>query len=113
MPNSSTAADDTVLSFSGDICEDGTLSVIFVGVAFVFLGSLKVALSRFTARRERKKAVVKRLVKNSRLEDILVLPFVPTTLEHFVLIIYGAWFAMTITMGATRYVSNEKRLIII
>lgn len=69
-----------------------------------------MTLSRFTAahtKTDERKSSVRRLVKNSRLEDILVLPFVPTTVEHLVLAIYGAWFAMTITMGVTRY--YEKR----
>ena len=114
--SSSSSLDDRVLSFTGDVCEDGTFTVILILLFVAVFVMLRVALSDATARHRGSDGQaapapaankVQRLAKHSWLEDILVVPFVPTSLENFVLAIYCAWFAMTITMGVTRY--YEKR----
>jgi hypothetical protein len=105
--------DGPLLSFTGDVCEDGTLTVILAIGIFALLVILKVALSDATVTQETsdgkkvKKSIIKRLAKGSLLEDVFILPFVPSSLETFVLAIYFGWFTMTISMGITRY--YEKR----
>lgn len=101
-----------VLSFTGDVCEDGTITVILAIGIFALLAFLKMALSDATVNEEArgkapKKSIVKRLSKGSLLEDIFILPFVPSSLETFVMAIYFGWFTMTISMGISRYYENR------
>lgn len=97
------------ISLTGDICENGAITVI-IAIAVVFLvAGIKIALDNASPPPSAGAAAprVRRLAKGSWVENVLVLPFVPTSLENFVLAIYFTWFCFTITMGVTRY--YEKR----
>ena len=94
------------LSLSGDICENGAISIIIAIGTLILVAGIKIALDSASPPIN-PAPKVRRLAKGSWLEDVLVLPFVPTSLENFVLAIYFTWFCFTITMGVTRY--YEKR----
>jgi hypothetical protein len=108
------------LSLTEDICESGVLSVyIILGILGIGI-AVRVALYNATSSTTTTTATTdadapppprpqtQRLTKNHHwLEQVLVTPFVPTSLETLVLYIYFVWFCFTVTMGITRY--YEKR----
>ena len=98
--------DTEPLSLSGDICENGAVSIILALAVFALAAGIKIALDNASPPPD-VAPKTRRLTKGSWLEDLLVLPFVPTSLENYVLAIYFTWFCFTITMGVTRY--YEKR----
>lgn len=97
---------DTALSFSGDICEEGTLTVIIAIVIFFILLLVRLMLHRCTKREQAKTSglgATRQLTTNHWLEDHLVTPFVPSSLESYVAIIFFVWFVLTIPMGISRF----------
>jgi len=96
--------------------DDGTLSVI---IAFIFLVVVFIICHLIYRGTQRENAIERKrrgwqLGKGllnphreaclfGRIEKIFVDPFVPASLENFVLFIFFLWFVFTITMGITRY----------
>jgi hypothetical protein len=85
--------------FSGDVCEEGTLTVILAIVFFSFVFAVHLRLHRATKRR----AGLTALTKNHWIEDWFFAPFVPSSLETFIALIFFAWFAMTVSMVFSRF----------
>jgi hypothetical protein len=97
-------SDDTLSLFSGDLCEEGALTaVIAMGFfSFIFLG--RVALHRGNKREEKKMGLTnKSLTKDHWLEDHLITPFVPSSMESYIAILFFVWFVLTIPMGISRF----------
>mmetsp|Transcript_34767 Transcript_34767/g.75107 ORF Transcript_34767/g.75107 Transcript_34767/m.75107 type:complete len:488 (-) Transcript_34767:82-1545(-) len=96
--------------------DDGTLSVI---IAFIFLVVVFIICHLIYRGTQRENAIERKrrawqlgkgLLNPHRevgllglIEKIFVDPFVPASLENFVLFIFFLWFVFTITMGITRY----------
>ena len=107
-------------SISGRTCilskDDGTLSVI---LAFIFLIAVFFAqrmIYNGTNKAETKDKIIKQgkyLMKRKNRGGLLEIievnfvdPFVPASLEHYVLVIFFLWFLFTIPMAITRYYKN-------
>lgn len=104
------------ISFSSmeAICEEGSLSVLFVIVFFFIIFATKqiVHLKRKHKHSKGSKTVHGIMTEASasfmgtighHVEEIFVKPFVPTSLENMVTTIYFCYFFLTITMGVTRF----------
>ncbi|KAL3938615.1 MAG: hypothetical protein SGBAC_006509 [Bacillariaceae sp.] len=112
------ACGEPPLSFASKeaICEEGSLSVLFVVLFLATIFGTKQLLYR-----QRKCKIVRGIMNTStnntsntnngsfmeaighQVEEIFVKPFVPTSLENMITTIYVVYFMLTITMGATRY----------
>jgi hypothetical protein len=104
------------LSFASKeaICEEGSLTVI---LAILFIGSLftvKQILYRSVRHEDDSKGIFGIPGANAGgkklthlLEETIIKPFIPTTMESFVAFLYFWWFLFTVPMAITRF--YEKR----
>lgn len=127
LANSYPEPEGPILSLTGDYCQEGTITIVILIAMVAMFITAKVAL--IAASKSRAKVPTpliakpsttttttsppdeadapspqpRRLVKNSVIEDLFVLPFVPSSLENLIVAIYFGWFCVTVTMGITRY----------
>lgn len=95
-------------SFSKEaMCEEGTLTVLFAICFFVILFIAKQWLYRPLLARYHQGLIKRAAVKSHMVEEILIKPFIPTTVESYVAFLYFAWFLLTVPMAITRF--YEKR----
>lgn len=113
------------LSFSSReaICEQGSLSVLLVVIFFGTIFAFKQILYRERKRRladaSNGKSKIQGIMKDTQqdgsiferfghaVEEVVIKPFIPTSLESLITTVYICWFSFTITMGVTRF--YEKR----
>ena len=90
----------------------GTLSVL---LAFAFLVSVFVLFVSIDRCRGVKRSRRRGLYTDSGgimewIEDTFVSPFVPASLEQYVVVIFIIWFVFTVPMGITRYYTRAWKV---
>lgn len=99
------ACGDPPLSFA-NMCEDGSITIaMLIALALVFFVSMH-AVYYFTHRDARKRGITSRKKRwsiSGVLEDLFIMPFVPTSLESLITIYSFMWWMFTAQMAITRY----------
>lgn len=106
----------TYASISEQICEDGTLTVIFALAFLLFYVIARLLIWQGTRSENERAGQAKSLYHPKqegflwKFERWLVMPFVSDTIQEYVLQIFGTWFVLTIPMAITRYYKGEWAL---
>lgn len=92
------------------MCEEGSFSVILAISFFAIVFMFFQAIHRWGNTNANKGIVVGSGSLANKLENIFIKPFVPTSIEVFIVLYSVCWFLMTIQMALTRYYDGRWAL---